>query len=617
MNKKEKLTIARILVSIICVILGHITGHEAAHHGQDHEHHVIGQLMHLLEILPIIFCGIPIFISAIKSLVKDYKITTELFVCIVIIIAIVSGEFHEAIEISVIMSIGLFLEEFAINKAKMNINNLLELLPKTARVVSNDNEKIVDIDQVKENNIIRVNNGESIPVDGIIIDGICTIDQSTLTGESLPVDRVKDCNVYNGTVVQNGSIDVLVTKIGENTTLGNIIKIIDLMKDNKSTKSRLLDKWTSKLSIVALIFSLIIWWCTNDINNALKILLVFCPCALVISSPLSIMISVKKLMKKGILCKGGGALEAMGKITKIAFDKTGTLTYGKLSVKKVTNNSSYDDNRFLEYVYSLESKSDHPIGKAIEKYCIEKGVNAIDTLDFERIIGKGLTGIVDEKIVITGNKLLLKEKNVDIICPDEIINVGTIIYVAIDGRYSGSIVLTDTLKENAKETIKFLNEIGIESMILSGDESAATKFVGESLEIKEIYSNLLPERKVEILEKYKNNNEKVAMVGDGINDALSLKASYVGIAMGQMGNYVAVDAADIVLINDKLKNIPYLVNVAKSTILTINVNIILAVVLNIIAIIFVRYFGLKIAAISHNIILIIILMNSFSLFFKK
>lgn len=616
MTKKEKLAIIRILISIICVILVHTTGHDVTHHGHSHGDSR-EQLMHLLEILPIIFCGVPIFISAIKSIIQDHQMSTELFVCVVIIVAAVTGDFHEAIEISVIMSIGLFLEEFAINRAKININNLVDLSPREVRVISNGVEKIVDISQIKENDILRINSGESIPVDGVILDGICTIDQSILTGESLPVDRTKDEDVFSGTVLQSGSIDILVNKIGDSTVLGNIIKIIDSIKDNKMVKTRTLDKWTSRLALIALIFAGIMWGYTKDINEALKILLVFCPCALVISSPLAIMISVKKLMKYGILCKGGAALEAVGKITKIAFDKTGTLTYGKLSVEKIINNSLYSDKDFLEYIYSLESKSEHPIGKAIEKYCIEKNITMLNVSEIEKIVGKGLIGKINNKNVIIGNKTLLKEKNIDTIASEDSINGEIIIYAAIDGKYSGSIILSDTLKENAIENIKELNQMEIKSMILTGDESTTANYIGNLLGIKEIYSNLLPEKKVEILEKYRDDNEKVAMVGDGINDALSLKKAYVGIAMGKIGNSIAVDAADIVLINDKLDNIPYLIKVARTTLKTINTNIGLAIVLNIMAIISVRFFGLKIAAIAHNLILIIVLTNSFSLVFRS
>ena len=569
--------------------------------------------------ISIIFCGIPIIKDAIIGLVTEFDIKADVLVSMALIASLIIGETFAAGEVAFIMQIGAFLEEFTVRKSRKGIEKLVHLTPTLARVIINNEEKTINAKDVKVNDILRVNPGETIPVDGIIIKGKTSVDNSVMSGESIPLDLSEGDSVCSGAVNQFGSFEMKATKVGEDSSIQRMVKLVQSADASKAKIVGIADKWATYIVVAAFISALLTWIITGEIIRAVTILVVFCPCALVLATPTAIVAAIGNVSKHGILVKEGDALERLSSISKIAFDKTGTLTYGKPKVEEVVSLIDNIKNEELyEMIASCELYSEHPLGKAMVssfKETYNKEIKIPE--EFKMIPGRGVIAKVNNKKILAGNKHLLldeKIKREDIrFIREKFRNQGkSIIYVAIDNKIGGYIILSDTLREESISMIESIKNLGISPVLLTGDNKYVASRVAKQVKIEEVKAECFPQDKLNLIDEYEKNNKMVCMVGDGINDAPALKKSFVGIAMGNVGSDIAVDAADIVLVRDDINNLPHLLKISKRMMKTIKVNLIFSMTLNFVAVILAMtgLLGPVVGALVHNVGSVIVIINS-------
>ena len=528
--------------------------------------------------IAVILCGIPIFKECIEGLITEFDIKADLLVSIAIIASIIIGEVFAAGEIATIMAIGGFLEEYTVRKTQGRIEELAKMTPKIATRIKNGVEEKISVENVQVGDILKVLPGESIPTDGVIVNGETSIDQSTLTGESLPVDKKENDEVYSGTINLYGSFTMKTTKISQESSLQKLIRLVDSAKAENAKIVRTADKWATMIVVIAFIAAVLTYLYTFEIIRAVTILVVFCPCALVLATPTAIMASIGNLTKYGILVKNGESIEELAHISEIVFDKTGTLTHG---TPKVVDIISDNPKEMMYLLTSLESKSEHPLAKSIVKNYDDNDL--ADVKDFKMHIGKGVSGTINGSMILAGNKELLKSANIPLKNSDEPQNGEIVIYVAKEGEIIGKVYLADTLRESSKQTIRNLKGLRIKTTLLTGDNEKTAGYIAKKIRIRNVKSNCLPEDKTNYIAQEQILGHKVAMIGDGINDAPSLKKANVGIAMGNMGSDISLEAADIALINDNIEDLPQLIGISRKTIKTINVSIAFSLAVNIIA----------------------------------
>jgi len=587
---------------------------------------LIISFLHILNLkidiawVSIILCGVPIVKGAIEGLITEFDIKADVLVAIALVASVLIGEIFAAGEVAFIMTLGALLEERTVAKARQGIENLVNLTPPTGRVVLDGVESIISADEIKVSDILRVLPGETVAVDGLIVSGQTSINQSVMTGESLPVDKGVNDEVFSGTVNQFGAFDMKATKVDEDSSLKKMIKLVESADASKAEIVGMADRWATWIVVIALVASISTWFVTGEIIRSVTILVVFCPCALVLATPTAIMAGIGNATKHGILVREGDALERLAKVTKIAFDKTGTLTYGKPSVVTVESfNENISPEKLLTMTASAELRSEHPLGKAIVSHFKTRSNTALeDPQEFLLIAGRGVKATVSENTILAGNAELLNENSV-IISENIIekasayINDGcTTIYIAINSCIAGFIALSDTLREDSPSIIKKLNSINVESILLTGDNPQAASHIANRVGITNVYSECLPEDKMSAIETYQNKNEMICMIGDGINDAPALKKANVGIAMGGIGSDIAVDAADIALVSDDIKAIPHLFSLSQKTMTTIKWNLSLSMLLNFAAIILAMTGILNpvLGALVHNLGSVAVIINS-------
>lgn len=570
--------------------------------------------------ISIIFCGIPIIKEAIEGLFTEFDIKADVLVSMALIASVIIGEVFAAGEVAFIMQIGAFLEEFTVKKSRKGIEKLVHLTPTLARIIANNEEKSINAKDVKVGDILRVNPGEIIPVDGLIIKGKTSIDNSIMSGESIPLDLSEGDSVYSGAVNQFGSFEMKVTKVGEDSSIQRMIKLVESADASKAKIVGVADRWATYIVIAAFSSAILTWLVTGEIIRAVTILVVFCPCALVLATPTAIVAAIGNVSKHGILVKEGDALERLSKISKITFDKTGTLTYGKPKVEEVVsviNNLSNEE--LYEIIASCELYSEHPLGRAIvSSYKENHKMEIKPPQEFKIIPGRGVVAKVNNKKIIAGNKhLLLDEK----FKRDEIRfirekykNKGkSIIYIGIDNKIGGYIILSDKLRDESKFMIKSIKNLGITPVLLTGDNKYVAESIASQVNIEEVKSECFPQDKLEIIEESQEKEKKmVCMVGDGINDAPALKKAFVGIAMGGVGSDIAVDAADIVLVRDDIDNLPHLLTLSKHMMKTIKINLAFSMGLNFVAVILAMtgMLGPVVGALVHNAGSVLVIINS-------
>ncbi len=539
----------------------------------------------------VILCGIPIIVEAIIGLVTAFDIKADVLVSMAIIASLCIGEDFAAGEVAFIMQLGALLEDLTVAKARAGIEKLVRLTPQTARVISGGIEKVVPAENVKVGDIIRVLPGETVPVDGVIISGQTSINQAVMTGESLPVDKTVGDEVSSGTVNQFGGFEMRALRGGADSSIQRMINLVRSADASKAKIVGLADKWATWVVVIALSAAALTWAISGEIIRAVTILVVFCPCALVLATPTAIMAAIGNATKHGFLVREGDALERLAKATKITFDKTGTLTYGTPEVREVKSVvSDYTDEEIYSLVASAEQLSKHPLGKAIALCAAKNSIEIAKTENFRMIPGEGVTALVGGVSVSAGNQKLMQK--CDAVIDDGVLKQTeaylsdgcTVIYIGVGQRLAGYIVLSDTERKESAGMIDEIKKIGVTPVLLTGDNENAARAIGERLHITEIHANCLPEDKLKYIEQYQSGKESVCMIGDGINDAPALKKADVGIAMGGVGSDIAVDAADIALIDDEVKELPHLLALSKRMMTTIKLNMCFSMGLNFLAI---------------------------------
>lgn len=563
--------------------------------------------------IAIIFCGIPIIMEAVTGLVTAFDIKADVLVSLALIASVCIGEDFAAGEVAFIMQLGALLEDLTVAKARAGIERLVHLTPRTARVIRGGTEEILPAEEVKVGDRIRVLPGETVAVDGVIISGQTSVNQAVMTGESLPVDKAPGDEVASGTVNQFGAFEMRALKVGEDSSIQRMIRLVQSADAGKARIVGLADRWATWIVVIALSAAGITWIVTGEIIRAVTILVVFCPCALVLATPTAIMAAIGNATKHGFLVREGDALERLSSVTKITFDKTGTLTYGTPEVTAVKSVSDYTEEEIYFFAAAAEQMSEHPLGKAVVR-CYRKKPAACE--DFQMRPGEGVTATVCGKVVKAGNLKLLKEtlfSRTLATGAGRYLNEGsTVIYVAVDDRPAGYLVLSDTVREESKDMITELDHIGVQPVLLTGDHQNAADAIAAPLGIREVHADCLPEDKLKYIGAYQEKGNAVCMIGDGINDAPALKKADVGIAMGGTGSDIAVDAADIALVDDEIRELPHLLSLSRRMMTTIKVNLTFSMTLNFLAIALAitGLLGPVIGALVHNAGSVLVIINS-------
>ena len=543
----------------------------------------------------IVISGIPLLYLAIWRIIHNpgiSKISSALLICIAMFAAIAIGDLFAAGEVVFIMAIGALLEEATTNRAKKGLKKLISLAPTKGRRLKDGKEEMIPAEEIRQGDILRILPGETIPVDGTIISGETSVDQSIMTGESLPVDKGVGEEVFCGTINRFGSIDISATKVGENSSLQKLIRMVQDAEKKQAPMQRIADRVASWLVPVALLIAILAYVFSGNIVTAVTVLVVFCPCALVLATPTAIMAAIGQATKHGVIIKSGEALEKMGKVDTIAFDKTGTLTYGRLDVSDMISfDESISETDLLSLAASAEAKSEHPLGKAIVAYAKAKEVPLAESTAFRMTTGKGIFAEVDNRRLRCGNEKFLTEKGVWIdnkvqSALERLRTQGKAsVLVAENQKCIGVIALSDVLRPEAKDMVSRLSDMHTRTVLLTGDHQKTADYFAQQVGISEVRAELLPQEKVQSIEKLQAENHKVCMIGDGVNDAPALKTADVSVAMGSMGSDIAVDAAEVALMSDDISKIPYLKRLSNATVKTIKASITLSMCINFAAIV--------------------------------
>ncbi|MBR3516310.1 MAG: cation-translocating P-type ATPase [Lachnospiraceae bacterium] len=539
----------------------------------------------------IVLCGIPILTGAVKGVVFEHDIKADLLVSLALVASVATGEYFAAGEVALIMQIGSLLEDYTSGKARESIEKLIKITPQQAKVLRDGRMTEVAVEEVKVGDLLSVIAGETIPVDGTILEGETTIDQSVMTGESIPVDKKAGDKVFSGTLNQYGTFTMKADSLSTDSSLQRMIKLAEEAEENKAPIVTAADKWATWLVIIALSCAVLTWIITGEFIRAVTVLVVFCPCAFILATPTAVLAGIGNAAKYGIIVRSGDALERLSRIKKIAFDKTGTLTCGKPGVSGVYSvDEQYSEDEILHLTALAEQRSEHPLGKAIVEYFRQKGGKEAPVEEFQVLAGQGISAVLDGKRILAGKKEFMAAQKISLNDTEDISGSlsyagATIVYVAMEHKVIGMIALKDTIREDAIVTVEKLKALGIEPMLLTGDNMAAAAGVAETVGIVDVRADLLPEDKMKILKEQAGGKEGICMIGDGVNDALALTAADAGIAMGGIGSDIAIESADAVLVSDEIRRLPYLFRLMRSVMSKVKMNIIASLVINLSAVI--------------------------------
>lgn len=589
MSKKSKRNLIRIIVSfvlfVILFVLDLIVGLDTIITNQK-TNYILPFALYFIVYLII---GYDVLLKAIKNIFRGQILDENFLMCIATVGALALKEYKEAVAVLLLYQIGEWFQNYAVSKSRKSISSLMEIRPDYANLKKDDGKyEVVDPSEVKEKDIILIKPGEKVPLDGVIIQGNSTIDTKALTGESLPQEVSVSSNIISGTINLTGTLEVRVEKTFYDSTVSKILDLVENATSKKSKSENFISKfaryYTPLVVIGALLLVLIGGLVTSNwsvwLKRSLNFLVVSCPCALVISVPLSFFAGIGGASRYGILVKGSNYLEKLDKANVFAFDKTGTLTKGNFAVSALY---PYEKKEELLRLASIaEVNSNHPIAVSIKKAYnkqIETGY------ELKEIAGKGIIARKEKDVIYCGNEKLMEENKIDY---NKMEVAGTIVYVAHNKEFVGAILIEDEIKEDAKEMINYLNDIDAKTIMLTGDNEIIAKHIANKLQIKEYKSSLLPQNKVEEIDKLlKNKKEKdvLCFVGDGINDAPVLMQADVGISMGNIGSDAAIEASDIVLMNDNLNSISIAKKIAKKTIKIVKENIYFALSIKLIVLI--------------------------------
>lgn len=568
--------------------------------------------------LAVVLCGLPIAWAAGKELLEERSINSDVLVTIAIIAAVSIGEIFAAGEVALIMMIGMWLENRTVAKAASALEEMVQMAPQTAHVKRGDAWLEVALDEVVKGDVVQVKPGEKIPVDGIVRQGQAAVNQAALTGESLPVEKRPGDEVFMGTLNTNGVMEIEAERIGDETTFAKVTRLVAEAMERKAPVQRLLDRWAAWIVPSSLALAVLMYLFTGDLVRAVTILIVFCPCALVLATPTAIMAGIGSAAKHGILIKSGVALEQIGLVNALLFDKTGTLTEGKLQVTGVARLYNEEADDVLRLAAALEKHSEHPVAQAILKASEERRIEVPQVDAFLVHPGNGVSGKMDGREVLVGNARFFAEMGVDTTeltqLREEQEQAGhTAVLVARDRRLVGLVSLADRVRVESRDTIGRLRLHGVgEIAMLTGDNRGAASQIARQAGVTTVYAEQFPEAKYQRVEEYRQKGLVVGMVGDGINDAPALTAAHVGIAMGEGGTQIASEAADIVIMHDDVSKVADVVQLGQKTLRVIRENLMISSLINAAAVILamVGTLGPVGGAFVHNATSVLVVLNS-------
>lgn len=517
--------------------------------------------------------------SALQG-IRERDFTADIPVSIATIAAIAIGQYSAAAVVAALLLLGGMLEEFVAARAGKALEALEQLLPDRVTVRRDGRDVVISLDAVVVGDVLLVRPGERIAVDGEVVHGTVAVNQAAITGESLPVEKGPGDDVFAGTLVEGGALELRATKVGEETTLGQIRRMVEEAQVQKAPIERLLDGWAKLYTPIALVLAGLLWWWSADPLRGITMLIVFCPCVMVLATPTALVAAIGNAALRGSLVKKGATIESLARIDTVAFDKTGTLTYGQPKLIELRSLNGLASRELLRLAGTAEKFSEHPVGRAVVSAAEAEHPMLPDPTEFEALAGLGIRAQADGRQVLLGRTRLLAEQGVSV-SPEVETQVAqltgpgrTVIPVAVDRQVAGLLVLEDELRPDAKAVITRLNQSGVRTVLVSGDNRATAERIGAELGIREVHSEVLPGQKLEIVQRLQVEGRKVAFVGDGVNDGPALAKADVGIAMGLGGTDVAIETAEIALLADDLTKLPHLLDLSRKALRAIYQNLI-------------------------------------------
>lgn len=566
--------------------------------------------------IAIVICGAPILWDAVTGLVLRHDIKADVLVAMAIVAAVALGEWFAAGEVALIMEIGGFLEDYSAAKASKGVERLKGMSPKTGRLVIGNGTTDIPVDDILVGQTLRVLSGDAVPVDGVVTLGETSIDQSMITGESMPVDKRVGDRVFSGTINQMGAFDMVAEKVSSESSFQMMAAMVSSVDADKTRMVRTADRWATWLVAIVAILAVVTYALTRDVYRAVTVMIVFCPCAFILATPTAIVAAIGNLTKHGILVKDGDSLERMASVDIVAFDKTGTVTLGRPEIVEV--HSVMDEDELIRLAASAESGSMHPLAKAFADRSSDLDIRTSRPESFRTVPGSGVEAVVEGRNVLIGNPRMMKEHG--IVVPNEaeallgrMVEDGkTAVIVAIDDAYSGIVALSDTIRDASAETVSELMGMGVDSLLLTGDNGRIAEIVASEIGIRDVRAGCTPMSKVEAIEDMQGLGRKVCMIGDGVNDAPALRKAWVGISMGATGSDIASDAADMVLVKDGIESIPHLVSLSRRMMSKVRMNIAFSMCWNLtaVALSMLAILGPVTGALVHNVGSVVVVVNS-------
>ncbi len=562
--------------------------------------------------------GAPIFKLAAGNILRDFDLTAGVMVSIAMIAALIVGEYSAAALVAFMMLVGEMLEDLTIARADNALKELASLVPDTVTLRRDGQEIEVSIQAVRQGDVVLVRPGGRIPVDGRVLSGHAAVDQAAITGESMPLDRGPDDSVYAGTLCTGGALEIEVQKIGEETTLGYMIRLVEEVRTTQAPVQRVANRYAQYMTPLALAIAIATYFLTRDVMRSITVLVVICPCSLVLATPTAVVAAIGNAAKRGVLVKHGPAMEQIGKVDVVAFDKTGTVTFGEPRLTQAIALNGFDQHTFLSLAASAERSSEHPLARAVVTAARQEGLTTASPEEFEALPGHGIRAWVEGHQVAIGERMLVREGiPLDSAAEEQVRELAargeSVIPVAVDRQVAGLLVIADTVRPESRAAVERLKAMGVkETVLISGDQAMVAETIGRALGVDRIHAQVLPQDKLDLIRALQARGQSVAFVGDGVNDAPALAAADVGIAMGAIGTAVAMETADVVLLTDEIQRVPTLIELSRSSLGVIRNNVIFSMSMNVLSVLLSVFgvIGPVVGAVMHEVSALPVVVNS-------
>jgi Cd2+/Zn2+-exporting ATPase len=562
--------------------------------------------------------GAPIVKLAAGNILRDFDLTAGVMVSIAMIAALIVGEYSAAALVAFMMLVGEMLENLTIARADNALKELASLVPEFVTLRRDGQEIEAPIHAVRQGDLVLVRPGGRIPVDGRVLGGHAAVDQAAITGESMPLDKGPGDSVYAGTLCTGGALEIEVEKIGEETTLGYMIRLVEKVRTSQAPVQRVANRYAQYMIPLALAIAVATYFLTGDVMRSITVLVVVCPCSLVLATPTAVVAAIGNAAKRGVLVKHGPAMEQIGKVDVVAFDKTGTLTFGEPRLTQAIALNSFDRPTFLSLAASAERSSEHPLAQAVVAAARQEGLATAIPEDFEALPGHGILARVAGHQVALGERMLTHEGiPLDNAVEKQVHKLAargeSVIPVAVDRQVAGLLVIADTVRPESRAAVERLKGMGVkETVLISGDQAMVAESIGRALGVDRVHAQVLPQDKLDLIHELQTQSKSVAFVGDGVNDAPALAAADVGIAMGAIGTAVAMETADIVLLTDQVQRVPYLIDLSRSSLGVIRNNVIFSMSMNVLSVLLSVFgvIGPVVGAVMHEVSALPVVANS-------